>query len=54
VLSNGGIDPDELRQAMRTYYVMMGWDRETGIPYVEKLEELGVGWAADYLPVLAA
>jgi aldehyde:ferredoxin oxidoreductase len=54
VLSDGGIDPDELRQAMRTYYVMMGWDRETGIPYVEKLEELGIGWAADYLPALAA
>jgi aldehyde:ferredoxin oxidoreductase len=29
---------------------MMGWDRETGVPTVEKLEELGVGWAAAYRP----
>jgi aldehyde:ferredoxin oxidoreductase len=50
MLADGGIDPEELRQAMRTYYVMMGWDRETGVPYVEKLHELGVGWAAEYLP----
>jgi aldehyde:ferredoxin oxidoreductase len=35
---------------MHTYYVMMGWERETGIPTVEKLHELGVGWAAEYLP----
>jgi aldehyde:ferredoxin oxidoreductase len=52
-LAQGGIDEDELREAMRTYYVMMGWDRETGIPYVEKLEELGIGWAADHLPAVA-
>jgi aldehyde:ferredoxin oxidoreductase len=50
MLANGGISEEELRKAMRTYYVMMGWDRETGIPYVEKLEELGVGWAAEHLP----
>jgi len=30
--------------------VMMGWDRETGVPTVEKLQELDVGWAAEYLP----
>ena len=35
---------------MHTYYGMMGWDRETGVPYPEKLHELGVGWAAEYLP----
>jgi aldehyde:ferredoxin oxidoreductase len=49
-LSDGGIDEEELKQAMRTYYVMMGWDRETGIPHPETLQELGVGWAAAYLP----
>jgi len=27
----------------------MGWDKQTGVPTVEKLEELGVGWAAAYL-----
>ena len=50
LLSNGGIDEEELQQAMHAYYVMMGWDRETGIPHAEKLHELGVGWAAEYLP----
>ena len=49
-LADGGIDEDELRQAVRTHYVMMGWDRQTGVPHVEKLHELGVGWAAAYLP----
>jgi aldehyde:ferredoxin oxidoreductase len=53
-LSDGGIDEEELKQAMHVYYVMMGWDRETGIPYPETLHELGVGWAADYLPGGAA
>jgi aldehyde:ferredoxin oxidoreductase len=50
LLADGGIDEEELRQAMHAYYVMMGWDRETGVPYPETLHELGVGWAADYLP----
>jgi aldehyde:ferredoxin oxidoreductase len=49
-LSEGGIDMEELREAVHTYYGMMGWDRETGVPTVEKLQELGVGWAAEYLP----
>ncbi|MBC7236367.1 MAG: aldehyde ferredoxin oxidoreductase family protein [Chloroflexi bacterium] len=49
-LSDGGIDREELREAIHTYYGMMGWDRETGIPTPEKLHELGVGWAAEYLP----
>jgi aldehyde:ferredoxin oxidoreductase len=49
-LAEGGIDMEELREAVHTYYGMMGWDRETGVPTVEKLHELGVGWAAEYLP----
>ncbi len=49
-LADGGIDMEELRQALYTYYGMMGWDRETGVPTVEKLQELGVGWAAAHLP----
>jgi aldehyde:ferredoxin oxidoreductase len=49
-LAEGGIDRKALRQAMRTYYAMMGWDRETGVPTVEKLHELGVGWATEHLP----
>ena len=49
-LAEGGIDMEELREAVHTYYGMMGWDRETGVPTVEKLHELGVGWAAEHLP----
>ena len=49
-LSDGGIDREVLRESLHTYYAMMGWDRETGVPTVEKLQELGIGWAADYLP----
>jgi aldehyde:ferredoxin oxidoreductase len=49
-LAEGGIDRDELKKAMHTYYGMMGWDRETGVPTVEKLQELGVSWAAEHLP----
>jgi aldehyde:ferredoxin oxidoreductase len=48
-LAEGGIDREELRQAVHTYYGMMGWDRETGTPTPERLQELGVGWAAEHL-----
>jgi aldehyde:ferredoxin oxidoreductase len=49
-LSEGGIDPDELDEAVHTYYAMMGWDAETGVPTRAKLEDLDIGWAAEYLP----
>ena len=49
-LAEGGIDPEELEEAVHTYYGMMGWDRETGVPTVGKLQELDIGWAAEYLP----
>jgi hypothetical protein len=28
----------------------MGWDRDAGLPTVEKLQELGIAWAAGQLP----
>ena len=49
-LADGGIDGQELREAIHTYYGMMGWDTETGIPLPAKLHELGVSWAAEHLP----
>jgi len=49
-LAEGGIDREALRQAVHTYYGMMGWDPDTGVPTVAKLHELGVGWAAEHLP----
>ncbi|MGC9521245.1 MAG: aldehyde ferredoxin oxidoreductase family protein [Anaerolineae bacterium] len=49
-LSDGGIDPKALNEAIHTYYAMMGWDKETGVPTAETLHALDVGWAVDYLP----
>ena len=43
-----GIDPKKLQQAQKTYYHIMGWD-EKGIPIREKLAELEINWAAQYL-----
>jgi aldehyde:ferredoxin oxidoreductase len=40
------IDPEAMNRAKRTFYILMGWDPITGVPMQEKLEELGVGWAA--------
>ena len=40
----------DLEAAKDVYYQMAGWD-ENGIPQREKLESLGLGWAADLLGV---
>jgi aldehyde:ferredoxin oxidoreductase len=40
------IDPEAMARAKRTFYVLMGWDPATGVPTQEKLEELGIAWAA--------
>jgi len=49
-LAGGGIDEAQLGEAVRMYYGMMGWDRETGVPTAERLWELDVGWAVEHLP----
>jgi len=49
-LAEGGLDREELRQAVHTYYAMAGWDPETGVPLPGKLQELDVAWAIEYLP----
>lgn len=52
---NGGpipdtaVDPRKLRKAMKTYYRMMGWEEDTGVPTVGKLEELDIPWVAKHL-----
>jgi len=40
---------DEFARARTTFYQMMGWDEQTAVPHVWKLQELGVGWVADKL-----
>jgi aldehyde:ferredoxin oxidoreductase len=43
------ISKDDLRQMLDEYYAERGWDRATGTPSREKLEELGLGGVADEL-----
>ncbi|MBA7595085.1 hypothetical protein ES703_02044 [subsurface metagenome] len=42
------LSKEDYKQAIATYYQMMGWD-ETGAPTKAKLEELDVGWVAEKL-----
>ena len=41
------MDQDKFEQMKDEYYDIRGWDKETGIPTREKLEELGLGEVAD-------
>jgi aldehyde:ferredoxin oxidoreductase len=41
------LDPDQFRQMLRTYYRMMGWDPDTGLPTPETCAELEIDWAFD-------
>jgi aldehyde:ferredoxin oxidoreductase len=43
------ITEEELEEAKDLYYRLAGWDVETGNPTAERLEELGIGWAAAVL-----
>jgi len=38
------IDKEQFSKAIETYYQMMGWDPETGVPRKEKLAELDLDW----------
>jgi aldehyde:ferredoxin oxidoreductase len=38
------IDKEQFSKAVETYYQMMGWDPETGVPEKEKLAELDLDW----------
>ncbi|MBI2832255.1 MAG: aldehyde ferredoxin oxidoreductase family protein [Chloroflexi bacterium] len=46
-LSKSAIDPEKLEKAKHYYYLLMGWDRETGVPLPETLEELDIPWAVE-------
>jgi aldehyde:ferredoxin oxidoreductase len=43
------ISRDDLALMLDEYYTARGWDLHTGIPTREKLEELGLGYAAEKL-----
>ncbi len=39
--------PEQVEEAKRNYYAMVGWDRETGVPLRGKMKELDIEWALD-------
>ncbi|MDF2628550.1 MAG: aldehyde:ferredoxin oxidoreductase [Symbiobacteriaceae bacterium] len=43
-LKGRAVPEESINEALKTYYSMMGWDRETGVPSEGKLLELGLGW----------
>jgi aldehyde:ferredoxin oxidoreductase len=45
-LKGKNIDRKEYLKSVETYYEMMGWDPETGIPGKAKLAELDLDWLA--------
>ncbi len=40
---------EDFERALTDLYEIKGWDTETGIPTRERLEALGIGWAAEKL-----
>ena len=44
------LDEAAFEKAKQTYYEIMGWERETGVPERKTLEELDIAWAAEHLP----
>ena len=48
-LAGVGYGEDRLSEAVGTYYEMLGWDRETGVPRRAKLQELDIEWVADII-----
>ncbi len=45
-LAGVALDEGKVRQAVETYYDMVGWERTSGCPSAAKLQELGIGWVA--------
>ncbi len=43
------ISKKNLENSKITYYKMMGWEEENGVPTTEKLYELDIGWIAKIL-----
>lgn len=43
-IAGESISKEDLERSKTTYYRMMGWEAENGVPTAEKLYELDVGW----------
>ncbi|MFC1887007.1 aldehyde ferredoxin oxidoreductase family protein [Thermodesulfobacteriota bacterium] len=42
------VDPEQLAEAQKLYYQMLGWD-ESGVPTYARLVELDIEWAHEYI-----
>ncbi len=47
-MANLKIDRDAFEKARDIYYSYAGWDRESGVPSLAKLQELDIDWASKY------
>jgi aldehyde:ferredoxin oxidoreductase len=41
------MDKEQIERALDEYFVLAGWDVQTGVPKPETLEKLGLGWLMD-------
>jgi aldehyde:ferredoxin oxidoreductase len=48
-IAGESVSKEELEKSIKTYYTMMGWEAENGVPTTEKLFELDIGWIAKIL-----
>ncbi|MCG2769355.1 MAG: aldehyde ferredoxin oxidoreductase family protein [Anaerolineae bacterium] len=53
-LNEKPIDPSVLDENLTIFYGMMGWDPQTGVPTLAKLQELDIEWAKEHLPAASA
>lgn len=44
------VDPRVLEENLSLFYGMMGWEPQTGIPTIAKLQELDIAWVTEHLP----
>jgi aldehyde:ferredoxin oxidoreductase len=52
VLADKPLDHEKMERAKRYYYILMGWDAQTGIPVPEKLEDLNIAMLVNSDPTL--
>ncbi len=53
-LKDTALDREAMTNGLHTFYAMMGWDRETGVPTAERLAEFGIGWVGDEIAALGS
>lgn len=48
-LKGEGISKEKFKKALISYYQMMGWNPDTGVPTKSKIEELDIEWVAEII-----